>query len=298
MELLVTDPAQLVGAVRILDEEIERMDLLANRFRDDSEVSRLHLAAGTRTPASSDLLDLLDAAIGVACATGGAVDPTVGAALCRLGYDRDISDLASGVDGFLPLPHPVAGWRSVEIDRRTSSVRTAPGTLLDLGATAKATVADRVASKVGTRLDCGVLVSLGGDVAVGGAAPDGGFSVGLADRCDDADPVAAVSISTGGLATSGLLARRWRLGTHDVHHVVDPATGLPVMPVWRTVSVAAGSCLHANAAATAALVKGVDAPYWLESLALPARLVAANGQVQYLGGWPEDDGIARPGEAG
>ncbi|MGO9456241.1 MAG: FAD:protein FMN transferase [Acidimicrobiales bacterium] len=297
MELIVTEPGRLVSAVRVLDEEIDRMDRLASRFRHDSEVSRLHRGAGTRLVVSPELLELVEAAVMVARATGGAVDPTVGGALCRLGYDRDFAEVAGGVDGDLPDPHPVPGWRSIVIDRPSRTVRTAPGTMLDLGATAKALVADRVAHRVGSRLGCGVLVSLGGDMAVGGVPPPEGFAVGLADVCTDPEPSSAVSIASGGLATSGISARRWRLGSRVVHHIVDPATGRPATPVWRTVSVAASSCLDANAASTASLVKGADALHWLGALALPARLVAVDGTVHRVAGWPAEDGALTGGEA-
>jgi FAD:protein FMN transferase len=289
MELIVTQPDVLVAAVRVLDEEIDRMERLASRFRQDSEVCGVFRGSGTPVVVSPEFLELLEVALRVARATGGAVDPTVGSALCQLGYDRDFAELALGVHGDLPEPRPVPGWRSIEIDRPSRTVRTAPGTLLDLGATAKALVADRVADRVGSRLGTGVLVSLGGDVAVGGVPPPEGFVVGLADVCDDPEPASAVAITSGGLATSGITARQWCLGTHVVHHVVNPATGLPATPVWRTVSVAAGSCLDANTASTASLVKGAGAPQWLESLGLSARLVAVDGTVHRVAGWPADD---------
>jgi thiamine biosynthesis lipoprotein len=131
-----------------------------------------------------------------------------------------------------------------------------------------------------------VLVSLGGDAAVAGVAPPGGFAIGLADTCTA--PVAddAVAITSGGLATSGVGVRHWRLGDHEVHHIVDPATGLPAVRFWRTVTTVASSCVEANAASTAAVVLGERAVPWLESLALPARLVRIDGTVLRTPGWP------------
>ena len=83
-----------------------------------------------------------------------------------------------------PPVRPVPGWRSVEIDRdRRTGRALARNTALDLGATAKALAADRAATTIGTRLGCGTLVSLGGDVATAGPAPAGGFAVGIADTC-------------------------------------------------------------------------------------------------------------------
>src|SRR5665213_899167 len=204
--------------------------------------------------------------------TNGAVDPTVGAALCRLGYDRDFDAVRGGVTGTLPDPAPVPGWRSVVLDTAAGTLTMPEGTLLDLGATAKAWAADRAAAAITTRLGCGVLVSLGGDVSVHGA-PAEGFVVGVADVCGDPDAPTAVSVRSGGLATSGVGNRHWMLGDHAVHHLVDPATGLPVAPCWRTVTVAADSCVDANTASTASHVLGEDAPVWLSTRNLPSRLV-------------------------
>ena len=80
-----------------------------------------------------------------------------------------------------------------------------------------------------------------------------------------------------------------------MHHLLDPATGQPAALVWRTVSVAAASCLDANIASTAAIVRGESAPEWLESLSLPSRLVRADGSARHLAGWPSggDDLPAR-----
>jgi thiamine biosynthesis lipoprotein len=71
-----------------------------------------------------------------------------------------------------------------------------------------------------------------------------------------------------------------------MHHVVDPRTGGPAEEVWRTVSVAAASCVDANTASTAAIVRGVRAAEWLARLELPARLVGRDGSVLCVGGWP------------
>ncbi|MGH9065345.1 MAG: FAD:protein FMN transferase, partial [Acidimicrobiales bacterium] len=77
-------------------------------------------------------------------------------------------------------------------------------------------------------------------------------------------------------------------GTEVLHHVVDPATGRPTRGPRRTVSVAAATCVDANTAATAALVLGERASGWLAGLGLPARLVAVDGRVEAVGGWPAE----------
>ncbi|HEU4674468.1 MAG TPA: FAD:protein FMN transferase, partial [Motilibacteraceae bacterium] len=90
----------------------------------------------------------------------------------------------------------------------------------------------------------------------------------------------------GALATSSTLHRRWRAPGQEAHHVVDPQTGRPAAAVWRTVSVAAGSCVDANTASTASVVRGLPAVAWLRELGLPARLVDAGRAVVRTPGWP------------
>jgi thiamine biosynthesis lipoprotein len=97
-----------------------------------------------------------------------------------------------------------------------------------------------------------------------------------------------IAIRSGGLATSSTAARRWRRGGDVLHHILDPRSGLPAAPVWRTVSVAAGTCADANMASTAAIIRGEAALAWLAGLALPARLVAESGAVVTIAGWPPD----------
>jgi thiamine biosynthesis lipoprotein len=287
-ELVVTDPACLVAAASILRSELEHVDRVASRFRVDSEISRLQTACGREVVVSPDLFELLVVSLQAAEATDGAVDPTVGGAMNRLGYDRDFADVVDDATGRVPDPAPVPGWKSIEVDSSESSVRIPMGTQLDLGATAKAWSADRVARRVFNQLGCGVLVSLGGDIAVSGPPPSGGFRVGLGDIAGGLPTGGAVAINAGGLATSGIAVRQWRLGGRLVHHILDPSTGLPVKPTWRTVSVAAASCVAANTASTAAMVKGPDALSWLAARSLPSRLVEWDGKVSCLADWPID----------
>jgi thiamine biosynthesis lipoprotein len=285
-EIWVTDVNSLVGAIEILHQELERIDRAASRFRVDSEIAVVQRAEGRPVTISSSLVEAVSVALRVAEATDGAVDPTVGNAMNRLGYDRDFAQIAGGVLGSLPEESPVVGWRSIKLDRANRTLRVPPGTLIDLGATAKALTADRIAQRVSVTLGCGVLVSLGGDIAVGGPSPSGGFRVGLADVSGDVEACETVAIASGGLATSGIMSRRWRLGHHIVNHIVDPSTGLSPMPAWRTVTVTAESCVDANAASTAAMVKGADAIQWLDSLQLPSRLIAVDGRILRVAGWP------------
>jgi FAD:protein FMN transferase len=288
-ELMVTEPNALVPAATLLQAEVAQLDRAASRFRSDSEVARIDGAEGQGVVVSPLLIEILEVALRAARATDGLVDPTVGRAMNQIGYDRDFSEVPSRVSGQLPAAAPVPGWKSVKVDKATRTVRVPAGTRIDVGATAKAWAADRIASSVFDQLGCGALVSLGGDVAVAGPPPAGGFRVGLGDVCGTAPTGGAVAIASGGLASSGVAVRQWYVGDQLVHHIVDPGTGLPAGPWWRTVTVVANSCLEANTASTAAMVKGPSALAWLSARQLPARLVAIDGAVTLVAGWPGEE---------
>lgn len=277
-------PAARAAVATTLDE----VDAACSRFRADSELARVNRAAGRWVQVGELLREALAVALRAAASTDGIVDPTVGGALVALGYDRDYRTTRPAPEPAF-TPRPAGRWREVELDAERSRVRVPRGVSLDLGATAKALAADRAAASAAVRAGS-ILVSLGGDVSVAGTAPDEGWAIRVSD--DHRSPIEApgqtVSIASGGLATSSTIVRAWRRGGRSVHHIVDPATGVPARPVWRTVSVAAESCVDANIASTAAIVRGEAAVDWLERRHLPARLVRPSGSVVTCGGWPAE----------
>ncbi|MCW2875071.1 FAD:protein FMN transferase [Actinacidiphila oryziradicis] len=290
--LLVTDPAALAAARGALAAELASIDAACSRFRADSELSRANAAAGTPVEVGRLFAEALRVALRAAELTDGAVDPTVGSSVVALGYDRTFVSVRP--EDFRPatVRRPSSRWQAIEWDPATRRLRLPAGTTLDLGATAKALAADRAARRAARVAGCGVLVNLGGDLSAAGEVPPGGWRVGIADDHAAPDPVPGptVVVLGGGLATSGTAARTWRRAGRTLHHIVDPATGDIPLPVWRTVSVAAASCVDANTASTAAVVLGERAPGWLADRGLPARLVRTDGTVVAVGGWPAEGG--------
>ncbi|HEX6932631.1 MAG TPA: FAD:protein FMN transferase, partial [Streptosporangiaceae bacterium] len=179
--LVVTDPALLARSRAIADAELAAIDAACSRFRPDSELSRLNQARGALTPVSELFAALVAEALRAAELTDGDVDPTCGKALISAGYDRDFSELRAAAPGAAAATGPVPGWRSVLLDPAMPAVRLSSGAQLDLGATAKAWAADRCAGLIAAGLGCGVLVSLGGDLAVAGLPPGDGWRVRVTD---------------------------------------------------------------------------------------------------------------------
>ncbi len=291
VRLLVTDPSSLDAGRRLLTADLAALDLACSRFRPDSELAMAERAAGTAVHVSPVLADAMAVALHAAQITDGDLDPTVATDMVALGYDRDFELVTRDGPPLHLTVRSRPNWRQIRLDSEARLLTVPAGVRLDLGATAKARAADLAAARLADRLGCGVLVSLGGDISVAGEPPDGGWRVRVQDITGHPDDPpggqsASIAISAGGLATSGTGARRWRRGSVTLHHILDPRSGLPVTPVWRTVSVAADTALHANIASTAAIIRGDAAPGWLEGLGLPARLVAACGGVRTVAGWP------------
>lgn len=295
--IVVTDPAALAGAYDRARECLRDVDAAASRFRDDSEIVRLDAAAGAPTTVSWLLTDLLTVALDAARFSEGDVDPTLGNGMRDIGYDRDFSRLATGPAAIrLPFASAPAASGRISLSRRASwrdiviaddTVTVPAGLSLDLGATAKAFTSDLIAAIIADELGIGVLVSLGGDIATAGPGPERGWRILVSDGPDE--PECAIALPAGSaVASSSTIRRRWAHDGEQMHHIIDPHTGRPAEPVWRTVTVAATSCVMANTLTTAAVVRGAAAKTWLGGQWVPARLVAQDGTVSVLGGWPAD----------
>jgi thiamine biosynthesis lipoprotein len=240
-------------------------DARFSRFLPESELSRVNARAGELVRVSEDFAGMLRRALGAARATGGLVDPTLGAAIEAAGYDQDFAALRDD-----PRPAGPAGpgaWRSIRLAGRL--LRTPRGVRLDLNGVVKgATVDDALALLAGDGF-----VAAGGDLATRGpvtvALPQGG----------------ALELRAGGIATSGCTARTWMRGGLLRHHLIDPATGRPAESSWREVTVVAATCAQADVAAKAAFLTG---PGWLDEHGLAGRFVTSCGDVVLGAGWPSE----------
>jgi thiamine biosynthesis lipoprotein len=293
---LVVDDGDLDAARVAVETVLDQVDRAYSRFRDDSEIVDLNARAGGSVTVTPLLADAIAAGLHAAEVTDGAVDPTVGRAMRAIGYDADFDHVRNPAGPIQLRLEPIPGWQSVDFSAARSEVRLRRGVELDLGSTGKAlasdlaTAAALAAIRTGRGPDRGgALVSLGGDIAVGGTAPAGGWRILIAEDSETPADAAGevVAIQTGAIATSSTTVRRWQRGERTLHHLIDPRTGGPVDSPWRTASVVAATCVDANTAATAAIVMGARAIAWLEAARLPARLVALDGTVTRLNGWPE-----------
>ncbi|WP_086749121.1 FAD:protein FMN transferase, partial [Streptomyces scabiei] len=211
VRLVTTEPALLDSCNLLLARHLAEVDAACSRFRADSELSTLNAAEGRPVKVSPLLAEALAVALRAARATDGAVDPTVGSAMEALGYDRDFTLVQEDDRPVRLTVKRAPGWSLVELDRVTNTVTLPAGVSLDLGATAKAWAADKAAHLLARAAGCGILVSLGGDTAVAGEPPAGGWRIRVqdetapVDRLPEHGPYATVGIRSG-----GPWCRRWR----------------------------------------------------------------------------------------
>jgi thiamine biosynthesis lipoprotein len=291
---VVADDRRLDAARGQCRRVLDQVDRACSRFRADSDLVRANREAGRWVSVSPLLAQATALAVQAAVDTAGLVDPTLGCHLSFLGYDRDLDEVRArptppaGDPTAIPLPVASDAWREVGVDPE-GAVRVPPGVALDLGAIGKAFAADLIARQVSISIGVDLVISLGGDLAIGTVErpPAGGWPITIAER-PDGEVAATVCLDRGGVATSTVLHRRWLHAGAIQHHLVDPRTGRPVERTWRTATVAGESCVEANTASTAAIVLGPDAVAWLTERDLAARLVGPDGRVVQVAGWPAD----------
>ena len=233
---------------------IDQLEACWTRFRPTSELSRLNARAGRTIRVSSDLWLLVERSVAAWQLTGGAFDPTVLAAVVAAGYDRDFRVVPSERASAAPTPEPPPGCDGIRLDPRRQRVTLPAGVALDPGGIGKGLAADVVTAELLRAGAGGALVSLGGDVRVRGAAPDGDpWTVAVEHPAGRGD-LLRVGLDDGAVATSSTIKRRWKVGGVDRHHVIDPRSGACAAGLAVAATAVAGEGWWAEALATAALL--------------------------------------------
>jgi thiamine biosynthesis lipoprotein len=275
--------SRALTAVRFLLDCHRRL----SRFLPDSELSRLNADERETVPVSPLMLDFRRAAGRAAERSGGLVDPTILPALRAAGYagslsGRDPGDLATGIAG-RPVtrpgaPDPAERWRAIAFDAVAGTVTRPPGLEIASGGVAKGWAADAAAAML--RGAPTLAVDCAGDIRVGGSAGVG-RAIAVADPFGG-EPVAALTVHSGGVATSGIGRRRWRNRDGSTgHHLIDPASGRPCFSGVVQATALAPSAEEAELRAKAALLAGPDAASeWLPDGGL---LVLDGGAVVEVG---------------
>jgi thiamine biosynthesis lipoprotein len=268
------------GAVNAVQEYFETVEAALSRFRPDSELSLLNLAAGRPFAASAMLQQVLGEALAAAEASGGLFDPTVLHAVRAAGYRESIETVRGRVQVRTAAPGTPC-WRDIEI-ADDGTVTLPPSCGVDLGGFAKGWSVDRAA-----RLMAGSeswVINAGGDLLAHGGGPDGlGWVIGIEDPFGGPD-VGMLRVVDGAVATSTTQRRRWLTQDGVAHHIIDPRTGLPSDTDLAAVTVLAVSVAEAEVLAKTVLLLGKSAGRaYAEERRLRAVLVDETGSALTVG---------------
>lgn len=254
-------PADRDTARRAADEALsalEALDAVMSDWSATSELARVCARAGAAPVAlSADLWTVLARALAIAEASDGAFDPAAGA-LTKLWRAARARGSPPGDDA-LDSARARSGWRRVELDPRTHSVRfLTPGLELDLGAIGKGFAADRLLAILAAHGHEAALVDVGGDLALGSApptprsqAPRRGWRVRL-------DGGRVLELAHCGVATSGDREQHLDHAGQRLSHIIDPRTGRALADS-PSVTAIADDGATADALASLASVLGVEA---------------------------------------
>ena len=222
----------------------EDVEAVCSRFRPDSELSRVNRSRTGLVVVSELFAEVMDAADRARRLSGGLVDAGVGAAVTGWGYGRSF-ELVQDLDE-VPPPSPSPEW-AIEARRLVRSAQTR----FDLGGIAKGWAADRA-------VEGGMagVVSAGGDIR----SADPGTTVSVIDPWGAT--AVRIRLGAGGLATSSTTRRRWKAGSREVSHVIDPRSMEPVTTPILSATVVAASAADAEVGAKSVLLRGEDGLAW------------------------------------
>jgi len=259
-----TDLSRLRGQLAALLDDV---DMAFSPWRADSIVALFNVGASDDRAVTDEVVDVTRSALGIAEASGGRFDPTVGPLVARWGFGPiRKGEIVSN------------GWREIDAGDR-HLFRKQPGLTLDLCGIAKGHALDRM---VALLLDTGLdhfLVDLGGELAARGRNPSGRiWQVGVEDpRPSSTDFVGILLLDGMAVATSGDRINGYDLGDRRYSHIIDPARREPVESALASVSVLLSTGREADGWATALMAAGPEGPELARRQNIPALFLFRDG---------------------
>lgn len=244
---------------REIRELFDRFDGSMSMFNDTSVISRMN-RNDTSVVADHYFRTVFEKALTVSERTGGAFDMTVAPLVNLWGFGVNArTDVdASRVDSILEY----VGYRKVRLDSAGHLVKDDPRTILDASSIAKGYMCDVLADFLQSRGVSDYMVEIGGEIALHGSNPHGrAWTVGIERPVDDTLQTehgyqTCLSLTEGGLATSGNYRNFYEQGGKKYAHTIDPHTGRPIQSDVLSATVIAPDCMTADAYATAFMVLG------------------------------------------
>ncbi|MBR1781465.1 MAG: FAD:protein FMN transferase [Oscillospiraceae bacterium] len=245
-------------------EEIERLDALLSVGNPNSEISRVNeTGSGTL---SEDTAVMLRKSLELYEGTGGRFDITVYPLMVLWGFTS--GDFAVPEEQQLQAVLAEVGSDRMRFDAASSELTLAPGQGIDLGGIAKGFTSDRLMELFAEYGLTSAIISLGGNVQLFGAKPDGSdWRCGIQDPFGDG-LMGVLTARDCAVITSGAYERYFTGEDGQIyHHILDPKTGYPANRGLVSVTIVSESGMLADGLSTSCYVMGLEdaAQYWRTS---------------------------------
>ncbi|MGD9701438.1 MAG: FAD:protein FMN transferase [Acidimicrobiia bacterium] len=285
VEVVVAGGDHLAGLAR---DRLTHLERRWSRFLPESDISRLNVAGGQPVEVDASTVVLVEHLVHAGRATDGLFDPTLLPTLVGLGYATSWDD-PDRVTSLSPDARSRCDLAGVLVDPAARVVQLASGTTLDPGGLGKGLAADLIVEELLDAGARGALVSVGGDLRVGGEAVDGGsWLVSVANPNSEGGDVARVRLLAGGVATSSTLRRAWTTSGSACHHLLDPSTDRPATTGIASATVVAGTAAWAEAWTKAVMVGGTRRSFAvLDERGLAAMAVMLDGRMVANDSWKQ-----------
>jgi thiamine biosynthesis lipoprotein len=253
------------GCIGAAFAEIEKVDRLMSKYRNDSEISELNRDGFKRAvKVSKSTYEVLEKSIEFSKLSSGAFDVTVGPLVDLWHSAEEANSLPT--DAELQQARCRVGYDKLILDANETSVRFAvKGMRVDLGGIAKGYAIDKAVEAMQRGGAVGGMVDIGGEIRCFGLPPAGQkkWRIGLQDP-DRAEaglnagvPLSVLNLTDAAVATSGHYRRFVTIGGKRYSHIVDPESGHSSESL-ASVTVICPSATDADALSTAVTVMGKE----------------------------------------
>ncbi|WP_207951232.1 FAD:protein FMN transferase [Cupriavidus sp. L7L] len=255
------------GIAAVIDGVIAQM----SNWAPDSDISRFNRAgAGSWHELPPDCFAVLQCALQVARASGGAYDPSAGPLVDLWGFGPAPRRGAPPSPDAVQAARGRCGWSRIELDDDARRARQPGGVSLDFCAIAKGFAVDAVARYLDTQGLAHHLTEIGGELRGHGVKPDGmpwwvaleappGLGSDEQEKQEKQHGQTLLALHGLSVATSGDYRRYFDRDGRRYAHTIDPRTGYPASHALASVTVIHPQCMLADALSTALTVLGPEA---------------------------------------
>ncbi len=207
--------------------ELHRLDAMMSLYKNDSEITRVNLAAGKHpVKVSPEMIEVVQDAEVVSKLSGGVFDVTIGPLVVL--WQMRLKEGKIPTDREIARIRPLVNYRNIEVDRKASTIfLKKPGMIMDFGGM-KGYTADRAADVIRKRGITNAIIAVAGDIWVMGHREDGKpWKIGVQHPREKDKTLAVLDLSDKYISTSGDYERFVIRENKRYHHIIDPRTGKP-----------------------------------------------------------------------